>query len=318
MTCIYRPIRILAKAMFVICLVMPWPIAGQQSEIATTVAFTEGPTVDQEGNVYFTDIINQRIMKLSTDGVLSTYRENSNVANGLLIDPQGRLIACEGSEFTRPGVKLTGKPRVTRTDLKTGRVEVLADSYEGKPLIGPNDVTIDGRGRLYFTDQNGVAVYRIDAPGKLARILAAPDIQRPNGIQISPDDKKLYLVEANQAQGGARMVRSYDMQSDGTARNRRVHYNFSPGRSADGMSIDTEGNLYASAGLNQLRGTSETLDTKAGVYVISPEGKLLKFIPIPEDVITNNAFGGPDMKTLYVTAGKTLYKVRTDIAGLSR
>jgi gluconolactonase len=84
------------------------------------------------------------------------------------------------------------------------------------------------------------------------------------------------------------------------------------------MSIDQEGNLYASAGMNQLRGTSETLDNKAGVYVISPEGKLLEFIPIPEDFITNNAFGGTDMRTLYVTAGKTLYKVRTKIAGLPR
>jgi gluconolactonase len=296
------------------------PIAAtsQQPEIVTTIAFTEGPAVDREGNVYFTDIINQRIMKLSTDGVLSTYRENSNVANGLLIDPQQRLIACEGSTFERPGVKLTGKPRVTRTDLKTGKVEVLADSYEGQPLIGPNDVTIDGRGRLYFTELNGAAVYRIDAPGRLARILSAPEIQSPNGIQISPDDSKLYLVEANQAQGGARMIRSYDLQPDGTVRNMRVHYNFSPGRSADGMSIDTQGNLYASAGLNQLRGTSETLDTKAGVYVISPQGKLLTFIPIAEDLITNNAFGGPDMRTLYVTAGKNLYKVRTATAGLSR
>ena len=84
------------------------------------------------------------------------------------------------------------------------------------------------------------------------------------------------------------------------------------------MSIDKQGNLYASAGLISSRGTSETLDTKAGVYVISPGGKLLKFIPIPEDLITNNAFGGPDMKTLYITAGKTLFKVRTEIAGLPR
>ncbi len=187
-----------------------------------------------------------------------------------------------------------------------------------KPLVGPNDVTIDGKGRLYFTDGPGVAVYRIDAPGKLTRILSAPDIQRPNGIQISPDDTKLYLVEANQVQGGARLIRSYDLQPDGTVRNMRVLYDFHAGRSADGMSIDTQGNLYASAGLHARRGTAETLDTKTGVYVISPEGKLLKFIPIPEDFITNNAFGGPDMKTLYVTAGKTLYKVRTDIAGLPR
>lgn len=306
------------QLMCLLCLAIPQVSAGQEPEIAATVAFTEGPTVDRDGNVYFTEIIHQRIMKLGTDGVLSTYREKSNVANGLLIDPQGRLIACEGAAFERQGVKVAGKPRVTRTDLKTGKIEVLADNYEGKPLVGPNDVSIDGKGRLYFTDLVGVAVYRIDGPGKVVRILAAPDIQRPNGIQISPDDRKLYLIEANGAQGGARMIRSYDLQPDGTVRNMKVHYNFYPGRSADGMSIDTQGNLYASAGLNQLRGTSETLDTKAGVHVISPEGKLIKFIPITEDTITNNAFGGPDMKTLYVTAGKNLYRIRTDIAGLPR
>ena len=305
-------------AAMLITLAAPFQAAAQQVETAATVAFTEGPAVDRDGNVYFTDIINQRIMKLGTDGALSVYRDRSNLANGLLIDPQGRLIACEGAAFERPGVKLTGTPRITRTDLKTGQVEVLADKYEGKPLVGPNDVTIDGKGRLYFTDLAGAAVYRIDGPDKLARILAAPDVQRPNGIQVSPDDRKLYLIEANNAQGGARLIRAYDLQPDGTVRNMKVHYTFSPGRSADGMSIDTQGNLYASAGMNQLRGTSETLATKAGIYVISPEGKLLKFVAIPEDFITNNAFGGPDMKTLYITAGKTLFKIRTDIAGLPR
>lgn len=294
------------------------PAGAQQVDIAATVAFTEGPTVDRDGTVYFTDIVSQRIMKLGPDGALSIYREHSNAANGLLIDPERRLIACEGAEFERAGVKLKGAPRVTRTDLRTGKMEVLADTYQGKPLQGPNDVTIDGKGRLYFTDMAGAAVYRIDGPGTIARVLAAPDIQRPNGIQISPDDTKLYLVEANGAKGGARMIRVYDLQPDGTVRNMRVHYNFSPGRSADGMSIDSRGNLYASAGLHQLRGTAETLDTKCGVYVISPEGKLLKFIPIGEDTITNNAFGGADMKTLYVTAGKTLYRIRTEIPGLAR
>lgn len=294
------------------------PAGAQEPEVATTVAFTEGPTVDRDGNVYFTDIINQRIMKLGADGVLSVFRERSNAANGLLIDPQGRLIACEGAAFERPGVKVAGTPRVTRTDLRTGQIEILAESYEGKPLVGPNDVTIDGQGRLYFTELNGAAVYRIDGPGKIARILAAPDVQRPNGIQIAPDDRTLYLVEANGAAGGARLIRRYDLQPDGTVRNMRVHWDFSPGRSADGMSIDSQGNLYAAAGMNQLRGTAETLATKTGVYVISPQGTLLKFIPIAEDYITNNAFGGADMKTLYITAGKTLYKVRTDIAGLPR
>jgi gluconolactonase len=313
-----RRAGVLATAIACIGLANATRAAAQQVEVATALSFTEGPTVDRNGNVYFTELVWQRIMKLSPGGVLSTFRERSNNANGLLIDPQGRLIACEGAESQRTGVRQTFKPQITRTDLRTGKVEVLADNYQGKPFVGPNDVTIDGKGRLYFTDLTGGAVYRIDGPGQLARILAAPDIQRPNGIQISPDDTQLYLIEANGAEGGARLIRAYDLRADGTVGNMRVHYNFYPGRSADGMSIDTQGNLYASAGMSQLRGTSETLDTKTGVYVISPAGKLLKFIPIPEDFITNNAFGGPDMKTLYVTAGKTLYKVRTEIAGLPR
>ena len=174
----------------------PGPHLAQQPEIATAVAFTEGPTVDRDGNVYFTEMVSQRIMKLTANGVLSTFREHSNNANGLLIDPQGRLVACEGAESQRTGVPKF-KPQITRTDLRTGKMEVLADNYQGKPFVGPNDVTIDGKGRLYFTDLPGGAVYRIDGPGQLARILAAPDIQRPNGIQISPDDKQLYLIEAN-------------------------------------------------------------------------------------------------------------------------
>jgi gluconolactonase len=310
--------KFLVPAFTSIALLLPSAAAPQQADIAATVAFTEGPVADRDGNVYFTELVFQRIMKLTPAGLLSVFREQSNNANGMLIDPEGRLIACEGAASQRMGVMQTFKPQVTRTDLKTGKIEVLADNYQGKPFNGPNDVTIDSKGRLYFTDLTGGAVYRLDAPGRIVRILSTPEIQRPNGIQISPDDSTLYLIEANGAQGGARMIRAFDLRPDGTVANMRVHYNFYPGRSADGMSIDSEGNLYASAGMGQLRGTSETLDTKTGIYVISPRGALLKFIPIAEDYITNNAFGGPDMKTLYVTAGKTLYKLRTDIAGLPR
>jgi gluconolactonase len=314
----HHRLELLATAITLIGVMVPRSAVAQSPEIATAVAFTEGPAVDRDGNVYFSEMVTQRIMKLSVNGVLTTLREHSKNANGLLIDPEGRLVACEGAESQRNGVLVKFKPQITRTDLRTGKMEVLADNYPRKPFLGPNDVTIDGKGRLYFTDLPGGAVYRIDGPGQLARILAVPDIQRPNGIQISPDDKQLYLIEANGAEGGARLIRAYDLRPDGTVANMRVHYNFYPGRSADGMSIDTQGNLYASAGMNQLRGTSETLATKTGIYAIAPDGKLLKFIPIPEDFITNNAFGGPDMKTLYVTAGKTLYKVRTEIAGLPR
>jgi len=286
-----------------------------EGEVATTVAFTEGPTVDAQGNVFFSEIIGQRIMKLSPDGVLSTFRENSNSANGLIFDDQWRLIACEGSNEQRR------QPRVTRTDMRTGRIEILAERYEGRPLSRPNDVTIDGKGRIYFTDRGAVghsAVYRIDPDGKLSRILSGTEVEAPNGIVISPDDRTLYLVESNRVEGGARMIRAYDLEPDGSVRNMRVFHNFDPGRSADGLAIDTKGNLYAAAGLHVRRGSSETLDTKCGVYVFSPNGKLLRFIPIPEDTITNCAFGGPDMKTLYVTAGKTLFKIRTDIAGTQR
>lgn len=293
-------------------------LVAQEVETAIILAFTEGPTVDADGNVYFTDLVSERIMKLSSAGVLSTFRANSNTANGLLIDTGGRLIAAEGADSTRTGVLVKRKPQVTRTDLRTGRIEVLVDTSHVPALRGPNDVTMDGKGRIYFTDLTGAAVYRIDGPGKVERILTAPQVERPNGIQVSPDDKILYLIEANQAEGGARLIRAYDLRPDGTVANMRVHYNFYPGRSGDGMSIDSRGNLYVSAGLNARRGTSETLDTKCGVHVISPDGKLLRLIPIPEDTITNNAFGGTDMRTLYVTAGKTLYKVRTDIAGLPR
>ena len=126
------------------------------------------------------------------------------------------------------------------------------------------------------------------------------------------------VVESNGAEGGARMIRAYDLQPGGTVTNMRVFHNFSPGRSADGLCIDVQGNLYAAAGLNRRRGTSETLDTKAGVHVFSAQGKLQRFIPIPEDTITNCAFGGKDRKTLYVTAGKTLFQIDNAISGTTR
>ena len=114
------------------------------------------------------------------------------------------------------------------------------------------------------------------------------------------------------------MIRAYDLQPDGTVTNMRVFHDFYPGRSGDGMTIDSEGNLYVAAGLHRLRKTSETLDTKCGVHIFAPDGELIQFVPIPEDIITNCAFGGPDMKTLYVTAGKTLFKFNTEIKGTRR
>jgi gluconolactonase len=300
-------------AAFLLAAGAPAGSAATEAEVAAIVAFTEGPTVDAAGNVYFTYSENNRILKLSTDGKVSTFRQPSNRANGLVFDPQWRLIACEA------GDKAAGTPpRVTRTDMATGRVDVLAERYQGKPFTAPNDVTFDDRGHLYFSDLPGGAVYRIDPDGKLARILNRPEISSPNGLTVSPDGRTFYLVEANQSAKGPRMLRAYDLHPDGTVSNMRVFHNFFPGRSADGMTIDSDGNVYAAAGLNHLRGTPETLDTKAGIHVFSPAGKEIDFIAIPEDTLTNCAFGGPDLKTLYVTAGKTLFRFRTKVAGTHR
>jgi len=299
--------------------------AGPEVTVATSVAFTEGPAAGPDGLIYFTDVANNRILRFNpATKKHEVFRADSNRANGLLFDAEGRLIACEGSDGER------NQPRVTRTDLKTGKVEEIATKFEGQLFNAPNDVTIDSKGRLYFTDPapdatspaskakgaTGVpGVYRIDPDGKITRLLTAPATEWPNGLVVSPDDKTLYLVEANKVEGGTRAIRAFDLSPEGTLSNARVHYNFYPGRSADGLAIDAEGNLYAAAGLHRLRGTKETLDTKCGVHVISPAGKLLRFVPVPEDTITNTAFGGPDRKTLFITAGKTLFTARNEIPG---
>ena len=296
--------------------------AGRPVAVEVVITFTEGPTVDEAGAVYFTDLRGAgRILKMETDGTFSTYREPSNRANGLIFDSQWRLLACEGGGG---GVL----PRITRTNVETGAIEVLADAFEGRRLHQPNDLTIDGQGRIYFTDrpgpvvtpeQTGVhGVYRIDPDGSIARILTEPEVERPNGLVVSPDDRTLYVIETAQQEGGARMIRAYDLAADGTVSNGRVFHDFYPGRSGDGMTVDSQGNLYVAAGLNRLRGTSETLDTVAGVHVFSPAGELLEHVPIPEDTITNVAFGGDDLRTLYVTAGKTLFSIRTDVPGTRR
>lgn len=301
-------------------LICTWLIAasfglyGLHAETATAadevqpleeVAFTEGPTVDAEGNVYFTDMTSRRILKYKPGKGVTTFRENSNEANGMIFDDQWRLIACESGE----------KPRVTRTDLKTGEIEVLAESDSIKR---PNDVTIDSKGRIYFTEVLGKSIYRIDPDGKITQIATAPEIQMPNGIVISADDKKLYMVESSPGPGNASLIRSYDLAENGTVSNMKVFYSFKGGRGADSISIDSKGNVYAAGGLNRTKGSSEPPLTKAGIYVISPEGKLVKFYPVWEDRVTNCAFGGPDMKTLYVTAGKSLLSVRVEIEGTRR
>lgn len=288
---------------------------GELKTLAKVVdrkVFTEGPCCDRAGNVFFTSTEVAKILKW--DGKeLSVFRENSGQANGLLFDQDGRLVACEG-----------GAGRVTRTDMSTGKIEVLVDQFNGHPLGAPNDLCFDGEGRIYFTSRlpnmdatkgNVNSVYRIDPDGKTHRLVHSPDIHMPNGIVTSPDDRTLYLIEAAPTADQNRCILAYDLDRDGNLSKPRTLIDFYPGRSGDGMAIDEQGNLYVAAGLHATRKTSETLDTRPGIHVISPTGKLLAFVQTPEDTLTNCRFGGPDLKTLYISCGSLLLSLPTKIAG---
>ena len=275
------------------------------------VVLTEGPVAHPDGTVYFTDLANDRIVKLGTDGLVSTYRQPANRPNGLRLDAEFRLLAAERGDPERntPG-------RITHTDLETGDIEVLADSSGAVDFGVPNDLTFDARGRIYFTGSG--EVYRLDTDGAVTKIAASPLVQGSNGLILSLDDRTLYLVEINRGAGLPRRIRAFDLSAEGTLSNPRVFHDFAPGRGADGMGIDVEGNIYVAAGMNQTRDTSETLDNPAGVYVFSPARELINRIPIPQDTITNLAFGGPDMRTMYVTSGNTVFRVAMDIPGTRR
>ena len=285
-----------------------------ETEIADKEIFTEGPAVDRAGNVYFTNVPVEKILKWDPKRKkLSVFREHSNKTNGLLFDPDGNLLCCEG-----------GAGRVTRTDMKTGKISVLADTFNGFPFAAPNDIALDQKGHIYFTSRPGTedpakgnvnAVYLIDTDGSVDQILAWPKVHMPNGIVTSPDDKTLYVIEAHPDADRNRNIMAYDLDSRGKVSNPRVHINLYPGRSGDGMCIDAEGNLYVAAGLHKRRDTSETLDTKPGIHVISPKGKLVAYVETPVDTITNCAFGGEDYRTLYVTCEKYLLSIRTQIPG---
>jgi gluconolactonase len=297
-------------------------VAESAVSMAAIVAFTEGPAVDAEGNVFFSDIVNNRIMKRAADGTLSVWRADSGRTNGNMFDAIGRLVSCEGAEFG-PG----GRRRLVRTDMRTGAVEVLTERFEGKRYNSPNDLVIDEAGRIYFTDprykdedrdeleMDCEAVYRLDPDGRVTRILSQPAVQKPNGITLSPDNRTLYLVDSSPAVGGNRKIWAFDLGPDGIPSRQRVLFDFAPGRGADGIRMDMEGNVWAAAGIARPRRASETAEVPTGVYVISPAGRLLGRIPVPEDCLTNLAFGGPDKKTLYLVSGKTLFSIRVSVAG---
>jgi gluconolactonase len=159
------------------------------------------------------------------------------------------------------------------------------------------------------------SVYRIDTDGSVHRLLTQPLIQRPNGIALSSDEQTLYLVDSCPVIGGHRKIWAFDLSEAGAASGPRVVFDFAPGRGGDGMAVDQQGNLYVAAGISHQRGPHETSDVPPGIWIIRPDGQLLGWLPIPEDVITNVTFGGDDLQTLYVTAGKMLFTARTKIPG---
>lgn len=286
---------------------------GADLETAASIVFTEGPAADSNANVYFSDIPGNRILRWTPDGSWIEFKRPSHRANGLAFDAQGRLLACEGNGRD-------GGRRVTRTDVSTGVIEVLAERYEGKRLNSPNDLVVDPQGRIYFSDprygsQAGREletedVYRIDPDGSLTRVLTRPDVYKPNGLAISPDGRVLYVADTKPDPAREARLMAFDIQPDGTLARGRSIYSFGTGRGIDGMALDEKGNIYGAAGHN-----ANPPENHAGVYIISPQGNLLERIPIPEDTVTNCTFGGPDSRTLYITAGKNLYRIRVKNPG---
>jgi gluconolactonase len=264
---------------------------------------------------------NGHVYQLDRDGKSRVYRKGAGT-NGLLFDHKGRLLACEPEQR-----------RVTRTE-PDGTVTVLTDRYEGKRYNEPNDLTVNSQGRIYFSDPRYgpnagkdiidskkriiEGVYRIDLDGQVTRVLGR-EVDRPNGVLVSADDRFLYVADNNNnTVGGARKLWRFGLNKDGTVdvAGRMLLYDWKQGRGPDGVKQDQKGRLYVAAGLNKPNPPFEPdEDKKGGIYVLSPEGKLLAFLPVPRDEVTNCAFGGDDLQTLYITAGGTLYSIRTTTPG---
>jgi gluconolactonase len=300
------------------------PLApGEKAKQLTATHAGEGPAWQAPSrSLYFTG--GNRITRLDAGGKEQVFREPSGGANGLLFDREGRLIVCESANR-----------RVTRTEAD-GRITVLADSYQGMKFNTPNDLTIDAQGRIYFSDprygprdtmemrdadgKRVEGVYRIDAPGQVERVIGH-EVERANGLLVSPDGRHLFVADNNNnTVGGARKLWRFDLRPDGgiEPQSRHLIFDWKTSRGPDGFKMDQAGRLFVAAGLNKAASPYETVEPHpAGIYILSREGKLLDFVPVPRDEVTNCAFGGDDLKTLYVTAGGTLWSFRVNTPGWS-
>lgn len=268
---------------------------GNPEQLATGFQFVEGPVWQADGSLFFSDIPGNRTYRWTAETGATVWREPTGNANGMTLDRQGVLLACEHS----------GR-QVSRI-AADGTATTVADSYGGKRLNSPNDVVVKSDGVIYFTDppygikpeereQPCNGVYRVFPDGQIE--LLVDDFDRPNGLAFSPDESILYIDDSPR-----RHVRAFDVRADGTLANSRIIADMDhpqPG-SPDGMKIDVEGHLYVTGA--------------TGVWVFEPDGTLLGVVATPERP-ANCAWGDADRQSLYVTAQTSLYRIRTKVAGL--
>jgi len=261
-------------------------------KLAGNFKFTEGPAADKRGNIFFSDIPNNRIHKFSLKGRLTTFFENSQGANGLYFDKKGNLLACQGGGRRLVSISKKGKGTVST---------VLADKYENKRFNSLNDLWLDPKGGIYFTDprygrnkddmeQDGEHVYYL-SPDRKKIIRVIDDMVRPNGVIGTADGKTLYVADH-----GADKTYSCTINKDATLSNKKL---FAP-KGSDGMTIDNQGNIYL---------------TTDAVAVYNKKGQKIESIEIPERP-ANVTFGGKDKQTLFITARTSLYSVKMRVKGL--
>jgi gluconolactonase len=285
--------------------------AAKVERIATGLRWAEGPVWFGDGRyLLWSDIPNNRIMRWDEEtGAVGVFRKPSNNANGNTRDRQGRLVTCEHDAR-----------RVTRTEYD-GAVTVLADTFDGKPLNSPNDIVCKSDGSVWFTDppfgilgfyEGHVAkpelptnVYRWDAKtGKLAVVTG--DVDRPNGLAFSPDESKLYVVEAGVT---PRVIRAFEVTEGGTKLGKgSILITAEAKGTPDGLRVDVDGNLWCGWGMG-----AEGLD---GVSVFNPAGKLIGRIDLPERC-ANVCFGGRHRNRLFMCASTSVYALFVNTQGVA-
>ena len=262
-------------------------------QVSAQFKFTEGPAVDKKGNIYFTDQPNDKIWKYNTEGKLSLFMEKTGRSNGMYFDKKGNLISCADEKNELWSISPNKKVTVLMTDMK------------GQRMNGPNDLWIDPKGGIYFTDPyyqrdywdrkkpdiDGQKVYYLPK-GKKEAVLVDGDFQQPNGIVGTPDGRHLYVADIR-----ANKTYKYEIKEDGLLTNRQLY----AAQGSDGITLDNEGNLYL---------------TGRGVTVYDPTGKKLGHIPVPSKWVGNICFGGKDRSTLFITASESVYTLSMRVKGV--